>query len=418
MPSFHDEIEDYASSVPPTIYYPRGNATWVDYLKEHSYEKVLWKEMDLPTISNQPVDQKAVIGSNASFVLKASGTGIKYQWQVSIDGGQSWKDVSTDNQSAVTNTLTVKAAKIMSGYLYRCIITDQEGQTVSAEAELIVLKNPSIATQPVSQTVKAGETAEFTVAAFDYESCKWQVSIDGGKTWKNVSATNKSSVTTTLKVKTAKKMNGYRYRCVLNNGGLKTISKSVKLKVVSKPVISTQPVSKPVKNGKNAVFSIKASGYDTCRWQVSADGGKTWKNVSAGNKTSTTKSLSVKTAKKMNGYRYRCVLKNMAGKTISKSVKLKVVSKPVISTQPVSKTVKKGKNVVFRIKASGYDSCRWQVSADGGKTWKNVSAGNKTATTKSLSVKTSKKMNGYRYRCVLKNMAGKTVSKSVKLKVK
>ena len=320
----HGSIEEIPYGNIPVVSYPRNNASWETYLETHPSQRITWRTIGAPVISTQPKDQTGIEGDTVQFSVQVSDVDLKYKWQVSDDKGKTWKNFGSGDASATTDTLKLRVTGNMNGYSYRCEITNEDGKTISKTVVLKVLKKPSITTQPVSLAVKAGGTAKFTVKAVDYKTCKWQVSIDSGKTWKNVSASNESSATKTLKVKAAKKMNGYRYRCVLNNGGATTISKSVKLKVVSKPVISTQPVSKSVKKGKNAVFKIKATGYDSCRWQVSVDGGKTWKNVSAGNKTSTTKSLSVKTAKKMNGYRYRCVLKNLAGKTVSKSVKLKV----------------------------------------------------------------------------------------------
>ena len=88
---------------------------------------------------------------------------------------------------------------------------------------------------------------------------------------------------------------------------------------------------------------------------------------------------------------------------------------PRITAQPKSKTVKAGKKVTFKVKAAGEElQYQWYVKKTGSKKWVKV----KKATKPTLKFKATAKMNGYRYRCLVKNSAGKVYSKTVKLKVK
>ena len=86
-------------------------------------------------ITKQPVSTVVKIGEKATFTVAASGTGLKYQWQWSADGGKTWKNTST---TAASYTVTAIAA--YNGYMYRCVVTDSSGKSViSDESTLYVL---------------------------------------------------------------------------------------------------------------------------------------------------------------------------------------------------------------------------------------------------------------------------------------
>lgn len=75
-------------------------------------------------------------GANASvFTVTATGTGLTYQWQRSIDGGATWANLAADFNNAngivtgvLTATLTV-APKVASwnGYMYRAVVSSSSG---------------------------------------------------------------------------------------------------------------------------------------------------------------------------------------------------------------------------------------------------------------------------------------------------
>jgi hypothetical protein len=45
-----------------------------------------------PTITSQPANQTITYGSDASFSVSSSTSGVTYQWQVSTDNGQNWQN--------------------------------------------------------------------------------------------------------------------------------------------------------------------------------------------------------------------------------------------------------------------------------------------------------------------------------------
>lgn len=78
----------------------------------------------------------------------------------------------------------------------------------------------------------------------------------------------------------------------------------------SAPSILSQPSDKSVAEGKNAVFSVSASGYPipAYQWQVSADNGSSWTNISGA--VSAALTLTNVTIAEHNGRQYRCVITN------------------------------------------------------------------------------------------------------------
>ena len=90
-------------------------------------------------ITAQPESVSVVEGSSVTFSITATGTGLKYQWQTSKDGGTTW--VNSSMTGYCTNTLTVSDVSGRNGYRFRCVVTDSTGGSLySDEAVLTVTK--------------------------------------------------------------------------------------------------------------------------------------------------------------------------------------------------------------------------------------------------------------------------------------
>lgn len=119
-----------------------------------------------PAIGTQPAASAICAGSNTTFAVASTGA-TTYQWQVSTDGGTTWTNVSNGGvySTATTGTLTITAATAtMNNYRYRCITTNDCGNTNSSNVTLTVNATPSVAsTTPGSRcgtgTVTLGATA-------------------------------------------------------------------------------------------------------------------------------------------------------------------------------------------------------------------------------------------------------------------
>ena len=117
----------------------------------------------------------------------------------------------------------------------------------------------------------------------------------------------------------------------------------------------------------------------------------------------------------MDGDKYYCDVTNPGGTVRSKTIEIRIVTTPKITTQPKAASVKAGKKVTFKIKADGEGlSYQWFYQKPKTSKWVKLAKGTKAT----YSFTAKKSQNGYKYRCTVTNAAGKATSKAVKLTVK
>jgi len=124
---------------------------------------------------------------------------------------------------------------------------------------------PSIAAQPTGQTVTAGQTATFTVAATGRGPLKYQWQKNGTAITGATSSSYTSPATTSSD-------NGARFAVVVSNTIGTAASSAATLTVNAAPVapsITTQPTSQVVTAGQTASFNVAATGTAplTYQWQ-------------------------------------------------------------------------------------------------------------------------------------------------------
>ena len=171
-------------------------------------------------ISVNPTPQSVYAKENAVFMVKAGGSGLSYNWQYSKDNGKTWSLWSRARE------ITVPAEGHRNGFLFRCTVSDNAGNSKTTKAvKLTVLTK--ITAQPKSVSAAKGETVKFTVKAEGPKlSYKWQFSKDGGKTWASWGTGNSISVVA------AAGRNNYRFRCLITDtNGKTTTSKAVTLTI-------------------------------------------------------------------------------------------------------------------------------------------------------------------------------------------
>lgn len=115
---------------------------------------------DPPAITAQPSNQTVTAGSPVQFTVTATGQSpLKYQWQ------RNGSAIS----GATTSTYSIAATVVGdNGSTFEVIVSNASGSVSSASALLTVnaaSSAPSILTQPTSQTVSVGQTADFSVVA-------------------------------------------------------------------------------------------------------------------------------------------------------------------------------------------------------------------------------------------------------------
>ncbi len=157
-------------------------------------------EFQLPkiTIKTQPVAKTVCeFALNTIFSVVADSANIKYQWQISKNGGTSF----SDSANAINNTLIIDTSKfIMNGYQYRCILSKSmmiPDTTIPVALTVRPLPNV-IATS--NSPVCEGDTLYFSESGGDATSWNWSgpdgfISVAQDPSIPNISSANVGTYT-------------------------------------------------------------------------------------------------------------------------------------------------------------------------------------------------------------------------------
>ena len=160
-------------------------------------------------ITVQPADYTGDVGDSAVFAIAAQGNLLTYQWEYSDDNGATWSKSSSTGFSA-----SCKITKARDGRLYRCVVTDGGGYSVTTEAaKVIYAPSPiKITEQPKDYSGAVGGTATFTVLAEGNGlTYRWQFTDDG------VNWLTSSSKTATATCGITAARDGRLYRCIITD---------------------------------------------------------------------------------------------------------------------------------------------------------------------------------------------------------
>ena len=271
---------------------------------------------------SQPINCSVSVGSQASFTVKAEGTGLKYQWQVKFPN-ENWKNSGSTTATTATYSFTTEGKH--NGMLVRCIVKDASGNSVTSnEAKCSTSAALKITGQPSDCIVPVGNQARFAVKAegtgLKYQ---WQVKFPN-ESWKNSGST--TATTATYSFTTEGKHNGMLVRCIVKDAsGNSVTSNEAKCSTSAALKITGQPSDCIVPVGNQARFAVKAEGTGLkYQWQVKFPN-ESWKN--SGSTTATTATYSFTTEGKHNGMLVRCIVKDASGNSIiSSEVKANIIS--------------------------------------------------------------------------------------------
>lgn len=87
-----------------------------------------------PVITANPTSQTVTEGEAAEFSVAATGENSSYQWQQNADG-DGWVDIPGATGASYTTEATTTS---MSGYQYRCVVSNSAGSVTSSAATLTV----------------------------------------------------------------------------------------------------------------------------------------------------------------------------------------------------------------------------------------------------------------------------------------
>jgi hypothetical protein len=185
-------------------------------------------------------------GQTATFTVLAAGTApLGYQWQ------KNGVNISGATLASYTTPATTTAD---SGATFSVVVSNTAGTVTSAAATLTVNPAPvapTITTQPVNQTVTAGQTASFTVLAAGTAPLGYQWQKNGV----NISGATLASYTTPATTTTD---SGATFSVVVSNTAGTVTSSAATLTVNPAPAPAIQ-VSPTSINFGNAVVGINLS---------------------------------------------------------------------------------------------------------------------------------------------------------------
>ncbi len=98
----------------------------------------LTKAESVAVIVENPADAVAAVGATATFAVKAAGEGLTYQWMYSNNGGASWSKSTASGSN--TATLSIEAKAFRNGQMYKCVVSDANGNAVESTAAAIVIE--------------------------------------------------------------------------------------------------------------------------------------------------------------------------------------------------------------------------------------------------------------------------------------
>jgi gliding motility-associated-like protein len=194
-------------------------------------------------ISSNPVSTTVCAGTNALFLVAATGTGVSYKWQVNTGSGFANINNGSQYTGTTTTTLTVVApAYAMNGYQYQCIVSGNcvPATATSTAATLTVNPVAAVTMQPANVSSCQGSTVTFSVGATGTGiGYQWMQKVGSGM----FSAVSNGGVysgaqTATLTltgITTA--MNTNQYLCVLTEGSCPINTDSASLTVNAQPVL-------------------------------------------------------------------------------------------------------------------------------------------------------------------------------------
>lgn len=276
-----------------------------------------------PAINMQTLDTTILAGNSGTFSIDADGDSVLfYQWQLSLNNGMSFSDVSDTGifGGSKTGLLSITNAKTSHNKLkFQCIITDRGCSSTTDVIILTTIPDPIIISNSNctgvslqgfngSYTYNGLQNGKYSYtsplnggSSIYFASSKWHLADNSGDWFLN-DITDGLTPPVSDWYATGKyaSVNGVDYApCTLpitvNGTGNTCLAFSE---------ITTEPVNKTVAIGGNTGFQIIANEVDvtTYKWQVNSGSGA-WSTVGT---NSDTLALPAVTGT-MNGNQYRCL---------------------------------------------------------------------------------------------------------------
>jgi hypothetical protein len=335
-----------------------------------------------PVITTQPVTQTACAGSNVTFTVVASGTGLTYQWRkggVNIGG-------------ATSNSLTLNGVSATDAASYDVVITSSCTTTAtSAAASLTLNAATSITTQPIAQAVCTGSAASFTVAATGAGTLTYQ--------WRKNTVNISGATSATYAIAAAAAADAGSYDVIVTGTCGSVTSSAVTLSLNAATAITTQPTAQTACAGTNVSFTVAATGNSTLTYQ--------WRKGAVNISGATSATYTIAGATAADAASYDVVVTGGCGSVTSTAVSLTINAATVITTQPAAQAVCAGSAANFTVTATGTGTLTYQ--------WRKGGTNITGATSASYSIASVAAADAANYDVVVTGTCGSVTSTAVAL---
>ncbi len=303
----------------------------LEYFQRPVDARVSFSATLLSATITQPVNQTICEGDAASFSVGSNLAVSSYQWQQSTDGGLSFSPLSNNStfSGTTTSTLQINASPFsLNGTLYSCILTGTCGNAYTGNAALLTL-NPavSILTQPLSEIVCVGDTANFAVTSSSQANYQWQENTGSGFLNLSNGGIYSGVNTATLSLNGVSLANdNNQYQCIVSGCGPDVNSDVADLSF-TQPFITIQPEDQEFCGTKSIQLTTNANGATVFQWQYSTDGGLTFTNLvdNAQFQNTTGTVLTIVNADaSMDKFLFRCRVAGCGQFSISETAKIAI----------------------------------------------------------------------------------------------
>ena len=264
------------------------------------------------TVTQQPKDETVEKGSSITLSVKASGSGLKYQWYFKKAGQTAWN--VWKNRTHTSETVTPNDT--WNGIQLYCLIKDCYGNSVRSDVITVTLKETiRITAQPRSRTIVKGSSVTLSVKASGSGlKYQWYFKKAGQTSW-NVWKTHTHASETVTPNDT---WDGIQLYCrITDSAGNSTQSDIATVRFGTPLKITSQPADKTVSVGETITLSVKAQGSGLkYQWYFKKAGQTSW-NVW---KSHTHSSETVAPNASWNGIKLYCLITDSAGDTVKSDV--------------------------------------------------------------------------------------------------
>jgi len=335
------------------------------------------------SINSQPQNANVCSGTQVSFSVSASGTGLQYQW----------KKNGTNINNANLTTYSINPVNGADSGSYTCLVSGGCGAPLTSDPAILSVDiSPKITAQPQSKDVCVSENVTISVTAEGTNlNYKWR------KNGTDITGETNSSIN----LFNVKESDAGNYDCIVNGKcNFPQTSQAAVLKINIPPEITVQPQTVNACLGKKAFIFVTTKGSNlTYSWKKNG-------NPIANSNNDT---LFFNAVSQSDEATYDVSVSGSCQPSAASSSALLVIApKTQITTEPSDKTGTVGMDVDFKVVANGINlSYQWRKD---GKTLNGK-------TTAALQLKAVTKADEGNYDCIVKGNCDNDTSKSAKLTV-